>query len=332
MRFLIVATLLASSLHGQSADSSVYLARFDHVWATFDTAYSYIDVKKVDWNTTRAMFRPRAQRLRSQDELVDLVKEMVATLRDVHAWLVSPRRVTHPTFVSTRPANFNRFVWQAITDACGYKQLKPNLGYCLMGDVGYVSIGSWSLSQFSVADLDSAMAALRNAPRVIVDVRPNGGGDDALAFAFAGRFAAQKTTTGYVQIKNGPGRGDFARRTNREITPRGPFQFTRPVIVLSGPNVASSNESFISAMRELPHVTIMGDTTAGATGRPMRHDLGDGWGFMVPSWIEWTADGRLIEGQGIPPDVYVSWDLAIVATGRDPVLEAALTIARRRGG
>jgi C-terminal processing protease CtpA/Prc len=160
---------------------------------------------------------------------------------------------------------------------------------------------------------------------MVIDVRPNSGGNDALALALVGRFATRRTTTGYVRYRDGPRHDDFGGEVERHVDPRGPFQFTDPVVVLSGRGVVSSNESFISAMRELPNVTIMGDTTLGASGNPQTYPLGDGWSYSVSRWIEWTADRRVIEWNGIPPDVFVAWDPAAVSSGRDPVLEAALT-------
>ena len=96
--------------------------------------------------------------------------------------------------------------------------------------------------------------------------------------------------TGYVRFRKGPRHSDFGDEITRRISPRGDFQYTKPVIVLAGRNVYSSNESFVAAMRELPHVTIMGDTTGGATGNPKRFPLAAGWACMVPTWTELTAD------------------------------------------
>jgi C-terminal processing protease CtpA/Prc len=76
-------------------------------------------------------------------------------------------------------------------------------------------------------------------------------------------------------------------------------------------------------MRELPTVTILGDTTGGSSGNPRHHRLG-AWTYTVSRWIEWTADRRVIEWNGIPPDSVVRWDPNVVALGEDPVLAAAL--------
>ena len=81
-------------------------------------------------------------------------------------------------------------------------------------------------------------------------------------------------------------------------------------------------------MRELPNVTVLGDTTGGSSGNPRDHPLGDGWNYSVSHWIEWTADRRIIEWNGIPPDVFVAWDPTAASNGRDLVLEAALARLR----
>jgi C-terminal processing protease CtpA/Prc len=76
-------------------------------------------------------------------------------------------------------------------------------------------------------------------------------------------------------------------------------------------------------MRELPHVTVAGEPTMGATGNPEWHDLGGGWSYTVSIWRCITADGLEIEDRGIPPDVEVAATPADFAAGRDPVLEYA---------
>jgi C-terminal processing protease CtpA/Prc len=110
----------------------------------------------------------------------------------------------------------------------------------------------------------------------------------------------------------------------RTFSPRGSFQYTRPVLVLIGRRCASSNESFISAMRELPNVTLAGDTTAGSTANPGTFNLPGGWSYTVSRWIAYTVSGQVIEDQGIQPRIAVPASPGAFMSGRDPVLDWAI--------
>ena len=301
------------------------LGRFDFFWETFDAQYSYFAYKAINWDSLRSVYRPAAEAAKSQDELVAILKKMAAPLRDVHVNFRTPGGAMLPSFEPLTRMNWNHDVWLAATKSCSFHELKLNLGTCTMAwGIGYVAIASWDPSTFTTPFLDVVIDQFRSAPGIIIDVRPNGGGDDALALALAGRFARRRTTIGYVRFRNGPQHEDFGGEIAREVSPRGAFQFTQPVVVLAGRGVYSSSETFIAAMRELPNVVILGDTTGGGSGNPRTFALGDGWTFSVSRWIEWTADHRVIEWNGIPPDVFVAWDLLVVGQNRDPVLEAAL--------
>ncbi len=324
---LVALTATAACAQGPTAPTTV-AGQFEAFWKTFDREYSYFAYKGINWDSLGAVFRPRAAEAATTADLVLIVKEVLAPLRDVHAWFVTPTGATEPSFVPTAQRNWDREIWLATTRACNHTQVKPNLGYCRIDGIAYVTIGAWDSRQFAVADLDAVVNAAQDATAMIVDVRPNGGGNDALAMAFAGRFATARIVASYVRYRDGARHDEFGRETARYLEPRGTFRFTRPVIVLAGRGVFSSNETFVSAMRELPNVTILGDTTGGSSGNPRLHALGNGWRYAVPRWIEWTADRRVIEWSGIPPDVFVPWDPALVAAGRDPVLEAALARLR----
>jgi C-terminal processing protease CtpA/Prc len=68
----------------------------------------------------------------------------------------------------------------------------------------------------------------------------------------------------------------------------------------------------------------MGDTTGGSSGNPGFFDLDDGWSFGVPRWIAYTADQRVIEWNGIAPDIVVPVTAAQFEGNTDPVISAAL--------
>jgi hypothetical protein len=42
------------------------------------------------------------------------------------------------------------------------------------------------------------------------------------------------------------------------------------------------------------------------------------------TWKRWTADHRVIEWNGIPPDTVIKWNQSEVVLGHDAVLAAAL--------
>jgi C-terminal processing protease CtpA/Prc len=225
--------------------------------------------------------------------------------------------------------NWDRNVWLQYVGRSPYTQVKPNLGTSEFDGVPYLVVGGWT-SQFTVDDLDAALERFRGRSALIVDVRANGGGNDQLALALAARFTTTSVTGEYLQFRNGPRHSDLTAEQPRTISPRGSWQFAGRVMVLVGRRCASSNESFIAFMREMPNVTVVGDTTAGATGNPAPVALSDGWKVWVPRWIARTAEHRIIEWNGIAPDVFVAATPADFSAGRDPVLDYA--VAALRGG
>jgi len=118
----------------------------------------------------------------------------------------------------------------------------------------------------------------------------------------------------------------------RTIGPRGGWQFTRPVVVLSGRGGFSATESFVAAMRTLPQVTVVGDTTGGASGNPATFALGNGWHFTVPRWLEFGPDKRPIEGRGVAPHLAMTWDPASYDSARDPLIDAPVGLLGERNG
>lgn len=327
-RFVVPALVLAAACGSPSepaADTPV--EAFDLVWKAFDRTYPYFVLKHVDWGAARTEFRPRATAATTAAELNAILTEMVAPLRDVHVWIESPGGARTATYQPTAAQNWDPALLQRALSGSGLVQVKPNLGRARIEGIPYILIGSWNSSQFSVEDLDATLEAFRSDSVLIVDVRPNGGGNDALALAFAGRFTTRSILTEIIRTRSGPGHGDLGNEIRRTLQPRGPWTFDGRVYVLSGRGVLSSSESFIAAMRELPRGVIVGDTTGGATANPKPTEYFQGWKIWVPTSYATTPDGTPIEWRGIPPDVFVPWS---AAGSRDPVIDAAVALAKGR--
>jgi len=299
-------------------------AQFDSLWSTFDREYSYFDYKHIDWNALRTTYRPRALAAGDQAAFIAVVREMLGNLHDIHVLLRDPAGAAFPTYVPQAFVNWDRTVWQQYIARANWQQGQSDWGYGVLDGVPYIAINSWGSGSIRTADFDAAFEQFRSAPRLILDVRANAGGNDSLALEVAGRFARSSVGAGYVRFRNGPAHSDFGPPQQRVLSPRGPWQYAGNVLLLIGRRCASSNETFISAMKELSNVTLAGDRTAGGSANPGTFPLANGWSYTVSRWIEYTADNQVIEDAGISPRVFVPATAADFMQGRDPVLDWAL--------
>ena len=303
-------------------------AQFDSLWNNFDQNYSYFAYKNIDWNALNTTFRPMALQTTDEASLVAVLTQMLAQLHDQHVKFTDPSGNQTPTFVPTVFDNWNLGVWQQYMTAASAVQVQPGLVTATLSGAPYITVGAWGGTQVDIAHLDSVIDANQSASSLIIDVRMNSGGDEQVAYQFAGRFTTQtRTPTGFNQFRDGPLHTDFGSLTADTVTPRGSFQFTKPVYLLIGRLSASSTEDFISAMRELPNVTAVGDTSAGSSGNPLSFTLGGGWTYTVSHWIDYTAEQQVIEDQGIAPAMFVPVTASDFQQGKDPVLDFAVAEA-----
>jgi carboxyl-terminal processing protease len=94
--------------------------------------------------------------------------------------------------------------------------------------------------------------------------------------------------------------------------------------VLTDRRTPSAAERAVMALRTLPQVTVMGDTTNGSLSTKIPRELANGWYYsLTPQQVE-MFDGRSYEGRGLAPDVVVRNDPLEVRAGSDRLLEAAI--------
>lgn len=313
------------------AAPSTFVAQFDTLWTRFDELYPSFGYKNVDWYQQREVYRARAERVRTQAEFIGLAREMLEPLRDLHIWFIDPRGQKVPTYRVNTVANFDAGRWRRALHDARYVKRSESVGDANLGSYGYLFIPSWGGSS-DVQVLDMVLSRQRDTPGLIIDVRTNGGGSDETALAFAARFTTQSFAASYVQVRNGPRRDDLETPVARTVTPRGPWQYQRPVVLITGRAGFSATESFVAAMRTLPNVIVIGDTTGGASGNPAVFALGNGWSFTVPQWMEFGPDRQPIEGRGVAPQVVLPWTPSYYDRSRDPLIDAAVGILGERNG
>jgi hypothetical protein len=318
----LLAGLAAAACSDPARPGDGLVAEYDLYWSRFDESYPHFLHKGIDWDSLGAVHRPAAEAASTIGHLVDALMDLAIPLRDRNAYFVAPDGARVPTWAPEAPVNWDRDAWNAHMLSLDWVQ-KNNWGYAWIGDIAYLTFGSWDPDEIVVAEVDAALDSVRDAAALILDVRTAARGDEDVAFQVAGRFADASRVALYESFRDGPGHGDLSPPSPRSVEPRGSWQYTGPVVVLAGRGAVGSAEAFIAAMRELPHVTIMGEPTGGSVGDPAVHPLGGGWLYAVPRRLVFTADTTVIEGEGIRPDTLVRFPPSAFNTNRDPLIQAA---------
>jgi hypothetical protein len=300
----------------------------DQVWRDVDRHYASFVVKGLQWDSLHDAYSTRAAQAANDSALADVVGAMLSELRDYHVNLwVGSRGYRYGGF-DARPAFFNpAVVAYYVTDLGG----APN-GHMAFGhaapDVGYVWILHFSRDGFDV-DIDTALARLADVSALVIDVRDNPGGELFNAVTVAGRFADGDRTYGFKRFRDGPAHDDLSPPEGQVVSPMGPRRFSGPVAVLTNRTSGSAAEAFVLAMRALPNVTVVGDSTAGASGTPLLRELPNGWLYRFPISIWYDAAHVPYEEIGLVPDIWVRGSSEELADRRDAVLDTALAVVRR---
>lgn len=265
-------------------------------------------------------------------ELFEVMSSMLFQLNDGHVSLQSPFKKIYSNEAqkNRRTENFN------INDVLQYyvpqfNSIEGNhFFYGAIGsDVGYVWIPTFEDEDFASVDqwtkgIDKVVKVLKDRKGIIVDIRNNGGGDAFNAQAIAGRFADQKRLFAYGYSRDGRKHGDFSKPYDWYVEPTGSNQFTKTIVVLTNKNTASGAERFELAMKTLPYVTVVGDTTEGAFPHALPRTLPNGWVYRVTVGVVEPWDHAVYEGLGIPPDQRITITPTDASHHKDTILEYAI--------
>ncbi len=211
--------------------------------------------------------------------------------------------------------------------------------------IAYVALNSF-LSERIVSDFDAIVPDLQRAKGIILDVRNNGGGNSDYAAAIGGHFsdaplvgAKWRTPEHIAVFKAWGAAGDqyepFAKYRpyfegtawhegppDRYPPPKGP-KLLVPTAVLLGAKTFSAAEDFLVMMRGIPHVTFIGEASAGSTGQPMFFELAPGVRAQITTKNDYLPDGTQFVGHGLQPDVLAPETPEAYVAVRDVPLEVA---------
>ena len=222
----------------------------------------------------------------------------------------------------------NPIIWATINESIGYINIASMENFIEKSDDELSAFAIDGASQVIAAELaiDTALAELSAVDQLIIDLRLNGGGEYAISLAIANRFTPMRQ---HVLSK-------MARGLHGETEPLHAYldpvsaPFLKPIVLIVGPDTASAAEIFVIAMRQLPQVTVIGQSTRGALSDILEKPLPNGWSYGLSNEVYSDAAGNVFEFIGIPPDrVVETFRLSYIEAGIDPAIELALTLAER---
>jgi len=303
---------------------------FEIFWNDFDRYYVYFQYNNINWDSVYKVYRPQISSNTTDRVLFTVFSDMVNILKDGHVNVHSPYGIAsyEKTGLSSYPSrsllNFSKYISQVqgYGDIIEYSDVKDH-------NIGFIKLKSFA-GNGSIDDrygvIDEILELYKAKDGIIIDVRRNGGGSDYNALTIASRFVDTKRIFSWSRTKNGPGKDDYSEWSDISIEPKGIFQFTKPLVVLTSRVSFSSTESFVMAMKVLPQVILVGDTTGGGQGSPIYRELPNGWFYRLSTTMTVDADFINYEGKGIPPDVPVQNSVEDSINGIDRILEKGIEI------
>ncbi|HEX8352141.1 MAG TPA: S41 family peptidase, partial [Pyrinomonadaceae bacterium] len=183
----------------------------------------------------------------------------------------------------------------------------------LRGGVGYIRF-----NLFVAPVLEKFCAALRtmkDAPGVVIDLRGNRGGLLGLIYGMGGLLETRPVSFGVMRTRAG--------WHDLLVTPQ-PSAYRGRLFVLIDAETQSAGEIFAGGLQASGRAVVVGRRSAGATLPSAAKELPTG-AILQYAFADFvTANGTIIEGVGVEPNVPVQLSRRELLAGRDPQLESAL--------
>ena len=250
---------------------------FDHFWNIFNDYYAFFETRNIDWS--------QYESLRDQvtdDNFYEIVEDLALLMEDGHVSIYDHENAIEiqsgdVKLLERLNANLsgdliienqddfialaNEKLTTIITDYLGGDFEVDDSGNIIWGlisnDVGYINIlfmeayGTNFNNEISSlnAALDTIMNDLNNSgvSKLIIDIRFNDGGYDTVALDIVSRFMDQERISYFKKARLGD---VFTENNSFAVAPKGNFQFTDDIILLTSPYTVSAAELFTLCVKD----------------------------------------------------------------------------------
>lgn len=306
------------------------MASFELVWSTIRDRNPDPKLNGLDWQAIHDSFGPRVRRAKSVEEVRAILREMIGKLELSHYSIIpaelyrgpdgappaappaapavvrpretpkvseAPRAASEPT----PPTRVESGVAEPQSKTVEFGNL-PNMrvefeSKALDGGVGYIRFNEFLDPVSLMPKFEAALRDFARAPGVILDLRGNRGGIGIMASGMAGYFIGDAgRKLGEMRMR------DTTLQFN--VFPR-PNVYAGRLAILLDEGSASTTEILALGLQDLKRARIFGTRSAGAALPSDIIRLPDGDGFQYPTATYISANGRVLEGNGVIPDVEV---------------------------
>ena len=212
--------------------------------------------------------------------------------------------------------------WGKLEDNTGYIQVKAmwlygnlNLSDSLVKKNGYISTYVDAFTKMNEGDyiekerqgvakvMEKVIEDLEDSDQIILDVRFNGGGQDAVGLEILGHFNEQRRKVASKTTKIPSG---FTEEYSIYLdTSKNPY--TKPVYLLTSQQSASATDFTTLASLQLPNFVRIGSHTQGALSDALEKTLPNGWQLSLSNEIYYDINGKCYESVGIAPDYELNY-------------------------
>ncbi|MEO8451629.1 MAG: S41 family peptidase [Gemmatimonadota bacterium] len=321
-------------------------ANFEVFTRTMRENYAFFGLRGLDWDAGVAQARRSLTAATTPRRLYDLLEQLVAPLEDLHTDLTATDlnlRARHfrrsggiidpERYKALLAAPPRRYLTGDLTSWCQdwiqYGELRDSVAYLrVMREYSYTPSGRFEDDSLALTRaLDSIMPRLARHRALVLDIRLNGGGADAISLMLASRLTATAYPAFAKQARSDPERPErFTPLQHVRVRPSNGVGFTGPVVLLTGARTLSAGEVLtLALMGRRPRIVRVGEATQGIFADELLRQLPNGWRFQLSSERYVAPDGTNYERTGIPPDDTVPvFSEADQSSGRDGALERAL--------
>ncbi|MCK0158201.1 S41 family peptidase [Cellulophaga sp. F20128] len=298
---------------------------FQYFWDIFNDYYAFFELRNVNWQDKLAL-----KTTVNPNTLYDVLERMILPLQDGHVSIVNEdldinsnrahlleiinSNLSPNDHIETTDALISilnqriSFINSTYLNNATNSDSNGNMVWGLLTeDVGYfnvISMEGYAAIDKELSTVDDLMTeimqdvAAANVDKLVIDLRFNTGGHDGVSLEIASRFvtSTRNVFTKKAKIKNG-----FTDKQTISLVPKGDYQFTGDIVLLTSPVTASAAEIFVLCLKDLPNVTIVGQNTNGAFSEILTHRLPNGTFIGLSNQIYADNAGNVFEGIGIGP-------------------------------